>query len=83
MIQNDLLLEGVFTRHEATFTHDKRAVWTVQPFTKEKRGTYKPTPLQGTSFGYVVDLDLWHCSCQEFANQNTQAAISATTRIVN
>lgn len=64
---NDLLLEGVFTRHEATFTHDKRAVWTVQPFTKEKRGTYKPTPLQGTSFGYVVDLDLWHCSCQEFA----------------
>jgi hypothetical protein len=64
---NNLLLEGVFTRHEATFTHDEKAIWTVQPFIIEKRGTFKPAPLQGTSFGYVVDLDLWHCSCQEFA----------------
>lgn len=62
----DNIPEGVFTRHEAVFTNNQKSIWTVQSFIKEKKGTYKAAPLQGTAFGYVVDLDMWNCSCQEF-----------------
>lgn len=58
-------LEGIFTRYDCTFRQGKE-VWTVQPVVKEKKGGYTASPLQGTAWGYLVDLQRWHCSCQEF-----------------
>lgn len=59
------MLQGIFTKHERAFRQPK-AVWIVQTVVKEKKGRYTASPLQGTSWGHLVDLDRWHCSCQEF-----------------
>lgn len=58
-------LSGIFTKHVCVIWEGKE-LWTVQPAVKRKKGAYTPSPLQGTAWGYVVDLERWHCSCQEF-----------------
>lgn len=61
----DEQLQGIMTRYTRTVGQPK-TVWVVQPVVKEKKGGYTASPLQGTAWGYLVDLDRWHCSCQEF-----------------
>lgn len=58
--------QGVFTRHDDLVTGNSRKVWTVLPYRKIKSGRYVASALQGSAFGYLVDLEFWHCGCPEF-----------------